>query len=81
MRRLKLLFILSIIFGISVVAPSELLFQWQLAPEGRLEKDMLRLAQSAVGYHCKTQAGICPIDPAPLGAPCRCGTYQGFVVP
>lgn len=40
-----------------------------------------RLAQSAVGYHCQTEAGICPIDPAPLGAPCRCGTYQGFAVP
>ena len=39
-----------------------------------------RLAQ-APGFRCQTSFGVCPIAPAPIGAPCFCGNVPGTVVP
>ena len=35
----------------------------------------------ALAFRCQTQFGICPIPPAPIGAPCFCGQVPGRVVP
>ena len=46
-----------------------------MAPEpGRME-----MAQS-LSPRCSTPAGICIIDPQPIGSPCFCGQFQGTVV-
>jgi len=39
-----------------------------------------KLAQ-ALGFRCQTSFGVCPIPPAPVGAPCFCGNVAGVVVP
>ena len=34
-------------------------------------------AQQVYGQRCVTQVGWCPIDPQPVGSPCRCGDVEG----
>lgn len=33
--------------------------------------------QQAYGQRCVTSVGWCPIDPQPVGSPCRCGDVEG----
>lgn len=46
-------------------------------PEGP-EARILRLAQT-YSSKCVTPKSVCFVDPAPLGAPCSCGTSQGRI--
>ena len=30
---------------------------------------------------CSTSAGICFVEPLPVGSPCRCGDFSGVIIP
>jgi hypothetical protein len=38
-----------------------------------------RLAQAS--SKCSTSAGICFVEPLPLGSPCSCGEFSGVIIP
>ena len=44
-----------------------------------LEPRRMDMAQ-ALSPRCSTPAGICYIQPQPIGSPCFCGQYQGTVI-
>jgi hypothetical protein len=87
MRRVFIVSILSICaVGLAVAWPDNLSGRTAStsgteSPGVNFSPAGVEVAQTAVGYNCRTAAGVCPIEPAPLGAPCRCGEYQGFVIP
>jgi hypothetical protein len=38
-----------------------------------------RVAQAS--SKCSTSAGICFVEPLPLGSPCSCGEFSGVIIP
>jgi hypothetical protein len=38
-----------------------------------------RMAQAS--SKCSTSAGICFVEPLPLGSPCSCGEFSGVIIP
>jgi len=39
----------------------------------------IRLTQAS--SKCSTSAGICFVEPLPVGSPCTCGDFSGVIIP
>jgi hypothetical protein len=49
----------------------------RLAPAGTAPYTKVAQASSK----CSTSAGICFVEPLPLGSPCSCGEFSGVIIP
>ncbi len=48
-------------------------------PQAPMSTQEMQLAQS-LGFNCRTEFGVCPIQPHPLSSVCYCGAPQGVVI-